>query len=405
LAQRSYPISIDLPRIATASEALIRNELLLRHPDDLWKGYQFRMDIWRLWVRRSHSVWRVIQERGVPTRKRWYQRVALRIAAMAIVPLVLVWGGFQMMSQSPPADDQVDLPPASLPAKLDLEVTPDDAAIFLDERRRGTGMLVGVPLESNRPYGFRLTANGYHDSTFTLEFAPGDQRTLSVNLRPGIGSILVESTPPGAVVSVDGTRRGTSPLTISDLFVTTPPSIVVSSDGYHSEERSVRVISDTTVTAVFQLERREFTVTLSTSPSGAAIAVDGVVLAERAPSTISMTEDQHRIVVTLDGHVPVDTVLTVLDNTSVHFRMLRVPQGVFVAKGVQIASVYVDGELVSRDRYNSGPHPLAPGLHEISVVLPGGATIDTTVAVPSSRVTEYNFTEGTISRRDTTLTE
>ena len=59
-----YPLDLDNAAIATSLEKLFGMEILLKN-NKADAGYAFRMDLWRMWVRRMHSVWQVMREIGM----------------------------------------------------------------------------------------------------------------------------------------------------------------------------------------------------------------------------------------------------------------------------------------------------------------------------------------------------
>jgi len=66
LEEGGYGLSLALPTVSTALETLFGQELLSKD-DAPTPGYNFRMDLWRLWVRRMHSVWQVMGEEAATT--------------------------------------------------------------------------------------------------------------------------------------------------------------------------------------------------------------------------------------------------------------------------------------------------------------------------------------------------
>ena len=92
---RDYPAELDKARIATTLEKLFKSEMLLRSDWARSPEYAFRMDLWRLWIRRQHSVWQVMREEGIEIRPgpaagrrtrtiRWIIGAAAGVAAVAI---------------------------------------------------------------------------------------------------------------------------------------------------------------------------------------------------------------------------------------------------------------------------------------------------------------------------------
>jgi hypothetical protein len=54
-----YPVHLSETTIRLTLEEMFRRELLDKDSVD---GFRFRIDLFRLWVRRAHSIWQVINE-------------------------------------------------------------------------------------------------------------------------------------------------------------------------------------------------------------------------------------------------------------------------------------------------------------------------------------------------------
>jgi hypothetical protein len=73
---RRYPLDLDKAHIETTLEKLFKHEMLLRRDIGNEREYAFRMDLWRLWIRRQHSVWQVMRELGLEIRPVVSRRLA-----------------------------------------------------------------------------------------------------------------------------------------------------------------------------------------------------------------------------------------------------------------------------------------------------------------------------------------
>jgi len=54
-----YPVNLSENTIRLTLEEMFRRELLEKDPED---GFRFKIDLLRLWIRRSHSIWQVVKE-------------------------------------------------------------------------------------------------------------------------------------------------------------------------------------------------------------------------------------------------------------------------------------------------------------------------------------------------------
>ena len=54
-----YPVNLSETTIRMTLEEMFRRELLEKDASD---GFRFKIDLFRLWIRRSHSIWQVVKE-------------------------------------------------------------------------------------------------------------------------------------------------------------------------------------------------------------------------------------------------------------------------------------------------------------------------------------------------------
>jgi hypothetical protein len=274
-------------------------------------------------------------------------------------------------------------------------VEPRDAAIYRNGVYAGNGILLADRLEPDTAHEFTFTAAGYHDSTFSLELAADEARDVQVALRPQLGSLHVRTTPAGAALMLNGQSKGTSPLTIERLAVNTEWDLRVALAGFDDQSRTIRLLPDSTVTEVFDLTRTQFPVLVSTTPLGARLSIDGQALPVPSPTTVYLTAGEHRIGATLAGHVSLDSLVTVSDESPLFLRMTTVPPGYLMAQGTRSATFYFDGVVVMENSWNSGRKPISPGTHEIRIEL-SDTTMTRTVEVRSGQLTRFDFSDGTI---------
>jgi hypothetical protein len=152
--RREYPLDLSTARIATALEKLFKSEMALRSDETNPPGYAFRMDVWRLWIRRQHSVWQVIRELGlsIPHGKtqpgrRWLL-AGMAGALAAVVGLTVSWINSTRGSNNHPH------PPAGTEA-FSVGVTPEQAEIYLTASASGSGAFAtrsrSAPTTASRP--------------------------------------------------------------------------------------------------------------------------------------------------------------------------------------------------------------------------------------------------------------
>ena len=116
----------------------------------------------------------------------------------------------------------VDLIPLPI---IQIDVTPADAEVYLvgAEKPLGTG---SVKLTIEETTGFEVKADRYYSETFTVEATKNQRATVKLTPMP---YVLIDSSPSGASVSVDGTAIGTTPV---EQLIEKSVSIELTKEGY-----------------------------------------------------------------------------------------------------------------------------------------------------------------------------
>ncbi len=394
LKKQKYPLELDVARTATTLEKLYKSEMLLRSDAETTPAYAFRMDLWRLWIRRQHSVWQVMREEGLAIRKpaaRWRKILPVAVGLMGASALIIV----PRLMRAPQSTPAVLAPGAG--GFLILAVEPDDAVLRMDGTRVGLGALADRIAAGSHKLEF--SATGFADTVISTQIAEGDTVTVRVALRSLIGDVRVETTPPGAEVRIDGKVAGKSPLTVRGLAVRGTHRVEASRDGYGVARADVSVAANTVTTSALVLEMGTASMLVTTEPGGGEIRVDGTARGT-APVTASLPLGRHVFRAARDGYNDAETTLVVTDATrQLHLTLNREAPGVLVVLGDLPAQIYVDGALVVENVQNSGPRSLPPGSHAVRVILVSGETIDHTVAVRSGERATYDFSKNAITRR------
>jgi hypothetical protein len=138
------------------------------------------------------------------------------------------------------------------------------------------------------------------------------------------GRLLVRSTPGGAEVFVDGTRRGVTPLAVRDLpfgahavrvtragFTTAEQRVTVDA-GRPSRTVDIALARSATAPAAAPIAASTpGSLTVESRPAGARVIIDGRE-AGRTPLTVpSLTPGDHAVRIDLDGYQPITTTTRV----------------------------------------------------------------------------------------------
>ena len=391
---------IDPNKLRETLERLFHQDYLEKDPET--EAYSFRMDLWRRWVIRMHSIWQVldeIHEQGgeleegiVPVRRgRKAAVIVLAVAGAALAVTALLYslylreevkrGGIATRRDS---------------TILSVVTDPSGAHIFLDRTLIGTS-----PVRESVPAGMsalRVTRAGYReyeDSIHLEKDVPVDRVIALVEER---GSLVVTSTPPGADIELDGEPTGrTTPFTFDSLSANKLHTVVLKLPGYYAREiGGIEIAADSAVTAAHAFSRVVHPLTVISEPAGAAISIDGV---DRGPSPLSIRaieEGRHEILARLDGYFDERRAINVpAPGNQVSIVLELLPPGELVIEILPYAELWIDGELKERDAVNFRIS-LRPGMHTIELRHPVYGTVRETVELKSEeRITKtFNMESG-----------
>ncbi len=116
-----------------------------------------------------------------------------------------------------------------------------------------------------------------------------------------VGSLSISSTPSRVSVYVDGSYKGVTPITISNIEVGTH-SIKLTKSGYYDETTTASVLLNKVAYVSETLEEKTGSIAISSSPSGASVYLDGSYKGV-APLTISdVSIGSHTVKVTKSGY-------------------------------------------------------------------------------------------------------
>jgi len=137
---------------------------------------------------------------------------------------------------------------------------------------------------------------------------------------PVVGQVVVETTPAGATVEVDGAVRGTTPVTLS--LKPGEYRLAVRLAGYRPVEEAVAVAAEAKVQRSYALEVAPARLAIASEPAGAAVTFDGEAVGETPVSLESVAPGSHRIVLTHKGYYPYESAIDLVAGQSLDLHPL-----------------------------------------------------------------------------------
>ena len=187
----------------------------------------------------------------------------------------------------------------------------------------------------------------YYPETLQIDVQTGKDFTHHLNLRPITGRLNINSAPPGALVRVDNTKKGVTPLQIADV----PGGLLrlqVILDGYEKIEEKISITNSLTeIDRNYRLKEKRAAVRINASPGGGILRVNGVVNDEfsRGLSRLPLAAGKkHTLRYQKSGYIPQsrDVLLKPDEQAEISFQLEK-EIGEVVIRSTPPAEIVVDG--------------------------------------------------------------
>jgi hypothetical protein len=364
-------------------------------------AYSFKMDLWRRWVARMHSIWQVVDEiksndeelgEGVTVARKRRSRVVFGIGAAAAVLAVasIVYTNWIAPNRGGVASG-VSERAVMDSTTVTILTEPPGAWIFLDRERIGRSPVENLAVPAGEAL-LGVELGGYEQFVDTLSLRKDEPFERSITLEEKTGHLKLTSTPEGADIQLNGQNTGLkTPATIENLSINRRYSVRLSLPQYNSvtqagvelEEDSVLVVHRALATSTSQVQ-------FVTTPRGATVSVDGRPLGE-TPDVFALTYGSHQLVLEKNGYQVWERTITIpVSGNRVAVELDKLPLGTVILKVSPYADVYIDGEKKGTGTTRV-KDTLDPGTYTIEFRHPHFGTVTRVVEVASNDTTEVTI--------------
>lgn len=225
---------------------------------------------------------------------------------------------------------------------LIINSEPQGAEVWLNNESTGEVTPFRRKLAIGDEVPYRLSLPLYHDEAGMVT-VDQPRKELQFALRPAFGSVMVTSTPSGALVFLNEKQVGQTPLTL-DRIASGSHSLRLQAPQYAVERRNVSVADGQTANVAVTLAARFAEITVQ-APQGAVVTVDGD---RKGSGTLSWRQSEGLcdIVVSMAGHRDARRQLEVVAGRAQTVQLT--PQPIYGSASVDSdlmdAEIWIDGK-------------------------------------------------------------
>lgn len=226
---------------------------------------------------------------------------------------------------------------------------------------------------TNVPPGDHLiivSKSGYHEVRRTVTLQPGQRTPADISLTPLTGLALIQSEPPGAVVTIDDIERGKTPILVTDLPLGRY-RVRIGIPGFPPKEVSLDLADRIPVLKNVDLQSDTARIEIATDPAGAAVTVNGISGGTTPCKLDRLPVGESTVAVTLPGYQPERRVLRMGpgQQEALHIALTPLPAGLRVVSIPDKARIYIDNQFQGEAPVQIAA--LAPGEHRLRAELAG----------------------------------
>ncbi|TAJ43446.1 hypothetical protein CUJ86_10645, partial [Methanofollis fontis] len=195
---------------------------------------------------------------------------------------------------------------------LQINSTPAGASIYLDGVLNASVTNATLSNLDTGTYNVTLVLDDYETAVNDSVTVSNNATTLvTFDLVRQTGGLQINSSPAGAAIYLDGVLNASvTNATLSDLD-TGIYNVTVAMSGYDSETQNVTVSSNQTETVSFTLVQQLGTLQINSTPSGAAVYLNGTATGDLTNATLAdKPVGTYNVTVELDGYDPATEVVT-----------------------------------------------------------------------------------------------
>lgn len=302
-----------------------------------------------------------------------------------LVGALLVAGGWYYYHPRKPKLVPAPGPAAQIPetGAIEISSTPLKATVYIDGVQKGETP-VSLQLASKKTYVLRLEKKGFKPLSEQL-FVTADQNKYSFKLEkelPVIGSLRIDSDPPGAKISYDGKKTDQeTPATIEGLSLNVEHSIVLEKEGFLRSQKSL-VLKKKEEDLLVELQKKP-TVTLKINvvPRTARVLLNGK---ERGQEIEDLEPGKgYKLTVEAPGYVAETREIKPTGpkmEVEIELKKVVVQAGTINLSAIPWAKILIDGKIAS-DGLPLINHELPVGTHEIIFQHPDFKDITKTIEI------------------------
>lgn len=291
-----------------------------------------------------------------------------RLASVLFAAAFLFGTGCQQKKQAPVHDGIIDV--TTVPSSAEITCDGEPASDMI------TGLAPG-------PHLITAKRDGYLTARKTVDLIDR-QASVTLELEPITGFLLIHSEPSGAEVQVGTIASGTTPLLVPECPLGTH-TVRFSKQGYHEASVPVKVDSRLPKKVEATLESNTGQLVINSFPQGATVVLDGGNRGTTPVTIETLEKGSYEVELSLEGYEDFDERVSVSagETARVEAKLVGIPGSIRVVSRPLQARVFLDDKFMGITIKDISP--VEPGTHTLRIEKKGYESVTRTVTVENEK--------------------
>jgi hypothetical protein len=233
---------------------------------------------------------------------------------------------------------------AQEPGMISINSKPSGAKVILNGKDTGRTAPFQRAMAPGK-YNYQLIHDGFRDYNGEFQIRESDIQVINAELVPLFSIVKIITNPEGAEVSINGRKKGTTPLTLNDIPIGRH-SIKITKNPYAAIDTTFSNEDGKYTELNFNLVSNLAILGILAYPD-AEIFIDGKRVANRIYSG-HLEEGSYVVRAEKDGFVPEEKTITISkgQDTNLQFELQKVKSKLSVTSEPTAAKVFIDDQLM-----------------------------------------------------------
>jgi hypothetical protein len=347
IRENDYPLTMKADAIHIALESLYNSKWLERDEEG---AYHIRVDLFRQWIRRARSIWRLVEDQEPKSKKKLWG--VLAAGGLVVVAAVMALWATRASEIEEIQRQQVATASAGYQlGKLYVQSEPveEGVEVWINGQLKESSTPARIDsLDPKKTYTLELRHEKYLPWEKEVRAGAGDTEIIDAKLERKKGIMKVSSNPPDAGLVVKG-EKDTSGVDFSGgiSLPTGEYEVTVKKAGYIEQTRRVTITNADTVPVSLELVARVGCLYVNSRPSGAGISIDGKDTGVKTPNLIpNLPTGKRRLGVILQDHISLEISVTIAlgETLFVEKTLELLPGALFLESEPPGVEIFLDGK-------------------------------------------------------------